>query len=59
MSDKPEDQAISDLLDLLDSAEKFDDQGRHVVTMGPRSTAHKTRLCRVEVCGREPSRRKP
>lgn len=44
---------VADLLDLLDSAETFDDEGRHVVTIAGRSTAHLRSLCRVEVCGLE------
>lgn len=43
---------VSDLLDLLASAETFDEQGRHVVTIGGRATAHLPSLCRVQVCGR-------
>lgn len=48
-------EPVVDLLDLLDSAETFDEQGRHVVTIAGRSTAHLASLCRVDVCGREPS----
>jgi hypothetical protein len=54
MNDSKRD-SVSDLLDLLDSAETFDDEGRHVVTIAGRSTTHLPSLCRVEVCGRERS----
>jgi hypothetical protein len=43
---------ISDLLDLIDSGDTFDEEGRHVVSIGGRSTAHLTSLCRVDICGR-------
>jgi hypothetical protein len=56
MNDSKQEAArdVSDLLDMLGSAETFDDEGRHVFTMGVRKTAHLPRLCRVEVCGRDP-----
>ena len=32
------------------------EDGKHVITWGNRTTSHKTRLCRPEVCGREAKR---